>query len=213
MGPSGLLYQHNYPDDVAGIVLIEAWAPELFSPVPDIIKQSIPLNQIMGYLSGLGLLRALGKTGILPLEDLLKANLLPPQTRPEYEAAYYRPSFWQAMNAEYIAMEESATDFQSLGSLGDLPLAVIRAAVRPADDYPPDPIWIDTQASLAALSDNSVLIVAEASGHLHSWRSATVVDSARRLGQHSDDPANEGCPRRLTIRWSRPASRGESGLR
>jgi pimeloyl-ACP methyl ester carboxylesterase len=126
-GPAALLYQQAYPGDVAGIVLVDAWSPDLFSPVPDVIAQSLSLNRIMSSLSTMGLLRMLGEAGILPLEDLLKANLLPVQVRPQYEAAYYSPAFWQAMNAEYSAMDQSTTDFQALGDLGDLPLLVIKA--------------------------------------------------------------------------------------
>ena len=181
-GPAALLYRHTYPDDVVGMVLIETWSPDLFSPVPDVIEQSRPLNQIMSTLASLGQVRLLGEIGILPLEEMLKANLLSEELRPVYKAAYYNASFWETMNTEYSAMEESATQVQNLGSLGDLPLRVIKAGIRPADDYPPDAIWNDVQSKLAGLSSNGKLIVVETSDHFVQLEQPDlVVDAVRQV--------------------------------
>lgn len=181
-GPAALLYQHTYPDDVAGLVLIETWSPALFSPVPEVIEQSLPLNQLMGMLASLGQLRLFGEVGILPLGDLLKADLLPEELRPAYRADYYNSSFWRTMNDEYAAMEESALEFQDLGSLGDLPLRVIKAGIRPANDYPPDAIWNAVQSSLVGLSSNGELIVAVTSGHfVQLEQPSLVIDAVRQV--------------------------------
>ena len=181
-GPAALLYRHTYPDDVVGMVLIETWSPDLFSPVPDVIEQSRPLNQIMSTLASLGQVRLLGEIGILPLEEMLKANLLSEELRPVYKAAYYNASFWETMNTEYSAMEESATQVQNLGSLGDLPLRVIKAGIRPADDYPPDAIWNDVQSKLAGLSSNGKLIVVETSDHFVQLEQPDLdVDAVRQV--------------------------------
>jgi len=181
-GPAALLYQHTYPDDVAGMVLIETWSPELFSPMPDVIEQSLPLNQIMSTLASLGQVRLLGELGILPLEEMLKANLLPEELRPVYKAAYYGASFWGTMNDEYSAMAESATQVQNLGALGDLPLRVVKAGLRPADDYPPDAVWNEVQNKLAALSSNGRLILADTSGHFVQLEQPDlVVDTVRQV--------------------------------
>ena len=181
-GPAALLYQRTYPDDVAGMVLIETWSPDLFSPVPDVIEQSLSLNQIMSTLASLGQVRLLGELGILPLEEMLKANLLSEELRPVYKAAYYSAAFWGTMNDEYSAMEESATQLQNLGSLGDLPLRVIKAGIRPADDYPPDTLWSEVQDKLAGLSSNGKLIVADMSGHFVQLEQPDlVVDAVRQV--------------------------------
>ena len=186
-GPAALLYQQTYPHKIVGMVLIEAWSPDLFTPVPEVITQSLPLAQTLHSLAPLGQVRLVRELGILPLEDMLKAKLLPEELQPVYKAAYYGERFWGAMDEEYSAMNESGLETKNITSLGDLPLIVIKAGMRPADDYPPDEVWDATQESLAGLSSQSELIVAETSGHFVQLEDpALVVDAIRRVMKAAD---------------------------
>jgi pimeloyl-ACP methyl ester carboxylesterase len=181
-GPAALLFQDAYPEEVAGLVLIESWSPDLFSPLPDVIEQSLPLNRAMGTLASLGQVRVFAELGILPIGDMLKADLLPEELRAVYSEAYYSPMFWTTMNDEYSAMEESAVELQDIGSLGDLPMRVIQAGTRPVDDYPPDAIWNEVQSRLAALSSSAQLTVADMSGHFVQLEQPDlVIDAVRQV--------------------------------
>ncbi len=164
-GPAALLYQKTYPDQIVGMLLIEAWSPDLFTPAPEVIAQSLPLAKTLKTIAPLGQVRLVGELGILPLADMLQAKLLPEELQPAYKAAYYDGRMWNAIYEEYAAMNESGLQTQGITSLGDLPLVVIRAGVRPPDDYPPDDIWDATQESLAGLSTQGELVIAETSGH------------------------------------------------
>lgn len=164
-GPAALLYQHTYPDEIAGMILIETWSPDLYTPVPEVITQSLPLAQTLKSIAPLGQVRLVGELGIIPLADMLQLKLLPEAMQPAYKAAYYDDNMWSAMYEEYSAMEKSGHQTQNLGSLADLPLVVVQAGIRPADDFPSDDVWGATQKYLTGLSTNSQFILVEDSGH------------------------------------------------
>jgi pimeloyl-ACP methyl ester carboxylesterase len=181
-GPAALLYQHTYPDEVVGMVLIETWSPDLFTPVPDVITQSLPLAKALKAMAPLGQVRLVGEFGILPLADMLQAKLLPEELQPAYKAAYYDDGMWSAMYEEYSAMNESGLQTQGIDSLGNLPLIVVRAGLRPDDDYPPDDVWDSTEESLSKLSSRGELVVAKTSGHFVQLEDPTlVVDVIRKV--------------------------------
>jgi pimeloyl-ACP methyl ester carboxylesterase len=164
-GPAALLYQHQYPDEVAGMVLIETWSPDLFSSNPAVIQQSLPLADSLAKIAPMGLLRLFGRSGVLPLDEMLQVNLLPAEVQPVFRSAAFSGKLWNTLSGEYQAMEESAAQVKGLDSLGDLPLVVIRAGKRLPGDYPPEDIWRQTQEQLAGLSTNGRLLLAEESGH------------------------------------------------
>jgi pimeloyl-ACP methyl ester carboxylesterase len=181
-GPAALLYQRTYPEEIAGIVLIEAWNPGLFTPAPEIITQSLPLAKTLKAAAPFGQLRLFGELGILPLGKMLKSDLLPDELQSSYKAAYYDDRMWNAIYEEYSAMEQSGRQTKDITTLGDLPLIVIKASVRPADDYPPDDIWDMTQEYLAGLSSQGELIVDERSGHFVQLEDPQlVVDAIRKV--------------------------------
>ena len=79
-------------------------------------------------------------------------------------------------------MEQSGIQTQGLVSLADLPLVVVKAGIRPADDYPPDEIWDTTQDYLASLSSRGRLVVVENSGHfVQLEQPALIVDLIRQV--------------------------------
>jgi pimeloyl-ACP methyl ester carboxylesterase len=162
-GPTALLYQHDFPNEVVGLVMIETWGPKLLSPMPKDIEQSLPLSQGLSLMAPLGVVRLLDK--IVPLADSLQTSHLSETMQPIYRATYSRSEMWATMNAEYAAMDASGAQTQNLGSLGDLPLVVIRAGTREANDYPPDAAWDANLKDLASLSTRGKLILAKNSGH------------------------------------------------
>jgi pimeloyl-ACP methyl ester carboxylesterase len=164
-GPAALEFQREYPAQVSGMVLIETWDASLFSPMPEPIAQTLPVSQAMKSLASAGLPRFLGETGILPLADLLKADQLPENLRAVYRAQYYSPSFWATYYDEYAALEADAQELAGLQNLGNLPLVVIQAGKREADDYPSDAVWAQTLRHEADLSSQGKLVMAAGSGH------------------------------------------------
>jgi pimeloyl-ACP methyl ester carboxylesterase len=109
-----LLFADEYPEDVVGMVLVDASHPDQLERFSEIDFDEVPE---MGEL----------------------------------------------ISPERFDMWASSEQVQAVGSLGDLPLAVVSAGLPPSQAM--GEIWSELQADHAARSTNSRHIVAERSGH------------------------------------------------
>jgi pimeloyl-ACP methyl ester carboxylesterase len=185
-GPAARLYQQAYPDEVAGIVLVESWSPELFSPTPKVIEDSINTFDGLRSMAILGLVRLMDKANLLPLSAILQANLLPEDQLPAFYTTAYKPSFWDTISQEYSAMPADAEAYKTLGKLGNLPLVVIQAGKRQPNDFPSREVWGRIQQDLAQLSTQGSLVVAENSGHsVQLQQPQVVIDALRQVFEAS----------------------------
>jgi pimeloyl-ACP methyl ester carboxylesterase len=181
-GMAARLYQSRYPDEVAGLVLVETLHEDELDPTPEAFTQSMGLFQVMQALAPVGAVRILSQTGVLPLDDLLYTHELPETQRPAYRAAYNRTQFWAAASAEIDGLPQTVAEMRQVGDLGDLPLIVIRAGDRPAGDWPPEAEWQQVQARLAALSTRGAEVVAGRSGHyVQLDQPEVVIDAIREV--------------------------------
>lgn len=147
-------YAAQYPDEVVGMVLLDASHPELYSRDPDILaaKQAFSRQSaLFPTLARLGVFRlffAMG--GELDFQDL------PPQQHAEVAAFWSSPRYLLSQRTENAAAIFAET--KDLGTLNNLPLVVITAGRRSS------PVWLELQDELVTLSSNSVhLTIAEAS--------------------------------------------------
>ena len=147
-------YAARYPDEVAGVVLIESSHPEQFSHRPEARDSYEPQKQIFAVaslLARLGLVRLLYKLDPAPPD-------LPPQQRAQINAL--GPSTRQVSTTalELRATPQSTTQTRGLRSLGDKPLAVVSAGTQ-------TPEWLELQDDLATLSSNSMHRVVKGTTH------------------------------------------------
>jgi len=147
-------FAHQYPDEVAGVVLVDASHPQQFDRYPEYATQNESFQQLSAVfptLARIGLFRFFFATGgEIDFQDL------PPQQHAELAAFWSSPAYFQSQQAEGRAVATIYTQAHELPSLGDLPLAVISAGINPAS-------WATLQADLATLSTNSThLTIAEA---------------------------------------------------
>jgi pimeloyl-ACP methyl ester carboxylesterase len=146
------VYAHDYPAEVAGLVLIDAQKlpPPNDAPAPPTPKPggvSLP-----SLIARTGLPRLLaGPTGL--------SDGLPPQVQKAYTAFAVTPRAIQTVLDEAVGMHEGGTQAKAVTSLGDLPLIVLTRGL----DQTPD--WTASQASLLELSSRSQQLFAEKSGH------------------------------------------------
>lgn len=181
-GPISLLYAATYPQEVAGLVLVETWSPQMLSPTPDLIPESQRLADSLGKMAPFGLLRLARATRLLPMDELLQVNLLSPELRPVFREETLGPDLWNTMAAEYQGLADSAGQIGDLADLGSLPLVVIKAGTRAPGDYPPDAIWDQVQADLAQSSSQGQLVVAEGSGHfVQLEKPALVIETLQQV--------------------------------
>ncbi len=172
-------YAARYPDEVAGVALVDSSQPDQFSHRPVARDSYEPQKQsfaVVPRLARLGVSLA-ARLGVVRLFSKLAPASpdLPPQQRAQIDAL--TPSTRQVSTyaLELRATPQSATQTRSLRSLGDKPLAVITAGEQQ------EPIWFELQEELAALSSDSVHRVVEGATHgslLYDKRDSQVTSAA-----------------------------------
>jgi pimeloyl-ACP methyl ester carboxylesterase len=145
-GLSVRVFTHDYPAEVAGVVLVDSMFPgQSTYATPSIVISSFPL------LARFGLVRLLVK----PLGLI---NYVPPSEK-AYLSLYVRPKSAQALVDEIQAIPDSFTQAGAVNTFGDLPLIVLTAKLNPI------PGWQAGQAELPKLSSESQQLFADKSGH------------------------------------------------
>ena len=180
------VYAHRYPDELAGLVLVDAAHEGQRERVPRRplvarLIDEVRWRRMYLYPLGarLGLMRLLKRpNGII--------DALPQEVQPIATSVGLRSRAYDWIVTEAAAIKESEEQARHAGSLGALPLVVVSAHVRSA---PPglsiaqaDHLWQEMQEELATLSTQSTRIVAEGSGHvIHLDQPDLVVEAIRSL--------------------------------
>jgi pimeloyl-ACP methyl ester carboxylesterase len=146
-----LVYAHDYPDEVSGLVLVDsqalpaanaAWSP---APKPGGTSPVFLMARI-------GLMRLLaGPLGAI--QDL------PPEAKQAYTAYSVTPRSAQTQWDEFIGMSEGGAQARAVTTLGALPLIVLSARLDDTADH------TASQEGFLQLSTNSQQLYAEQSGH------------------------------------------------
>ncbi len=193
------MYAHLFPNDVVGMVLVDAGHEEQFSRLPPeyerISQQQVSTLSVMGFMSRFGILRVMGDSS--GGQDLAPAmtRLLPSNVQGLYLTMMSHPAYFDATLAELNALPESNVQVGLLGDLGDLPLYVLTAgnsidaaaleSIGLAADFDVSQLqrtWLELQDELAALSTNSTHTIAENSPHgIHIYYPDLVIDAIRQV--------------------------------
>ncbi|MCE7985012.1 MAG: alpha/beta hydrolase [Caldilinea sp. CFX5] len=144
------LYAATYPDEVAGLVLVDASHPDQWQRLPGAEAQFRRIGQIYrigAVLTRLGLLRLSNYNPLL--------TDLPPQQATEHKAMADSAAFVDTAAAEFAASPATSDQVGAAGRLGDKPLFVLSATEH---DAPPEVEAMAQafQRELAALSTNHV---------------------------------------------------------
>src|SRR5215210_6369748 len=152
-------YAARYPDEVAGVVLVDSSSPKQVSHQPVTRDSNEPQKQKFAVVPrlarlGVSLLARLGVVRLLSKLDPASPEL-PPQQRAQIDAL--TPSTRQVSTSalEFLA----PTQTLRLGSLGNKPLAVVTAPKQA------EPGWLKLQDKLATLSSNSKHRVVKGATH------------------------------------------------
>jgi pimeloyl-ACP methyl ester carboxylesterase len=185
-GANVQLYASEYPDEVAGMVLVDSALDVrvLDEDLRDATANATPSPLTLKVLAPLGIPRLLGSQGDLPKR-----------------LAQERPAIYNSTRHLYAVADESATINESIAtttdaapSLGDKPLIVLSAGAR---QYPgftkeqakrADKQANEFEASRQDLSENSKLVVAKNSAHYIQFdRPGLVVDAIRQVADAARD--------------------------
>jgi pimeloyl-ACP methyl ester carboxylesterase len=147
----------RHPDEVAGMVLLDAAHPEQYDRYPEYVAANqsyLRLSSLFPILAAIGINRLyFAGGGEIDFADL------PPREHDEVAAFWSSPAYFENQRAEALAAEEIYAQAHDLGNLGDLPLAVVSAGANTPRG------WSDLQAELAALSTNSSHLVLDEATH------------------------------------------------
>ena len=163
-------YSAQYPEEVAGVCLVDSSSPEQFGHRPAARDGYEPQERkfsVTSLLARLGVVRLLYKLSPAPPE-------LPPQQRAQIDALGPSTRQVSTTTLELRAAPQTAAQTRGLRSLGDKPLAVVSAGTQESE-------WLDLQDDLATLSSHSTHRVVEGATHtslLHEKRDARATSAA-----------------------------------
>jgi pimeloyl-ACP methyl ester carboxylesterase len=138
------VFAAQYPDQVAGMVLLDSQPSEAMTRLP-----SYP-TAYAGLRKGMALAPSLARTGAMRLFYTSAVPGLPPRARSEVRRVWSSPGQYRSLHDELAALPKALTESQSLTSIGDKPLIVV-TAVKDAMTG-----WLPLQKEMTGLSTNSV---------------------------------------------------------
>src|SRR5215208_6151587 len=146
-------YAARYPDEVAGVVLVDSSQPDQFSHQP-VARDSYEPQEfaVASLLARVGIVRLLSKFAPAP-------PALPQQQRAQIDALSPSTRQVSTYSLELRATPQSATQTRGLRSLGNKPLAVVSAPKQA------EPGWLKLQDDLVTLSSDSTHRVVEGATH------------------------------------------------
>jgi pimeloyl-ACP methyl ester carboxylesterase len=147
-------YAARYPEEVAGVALVESSHPEQFGRLPE-ARESYEKTRRLFAVAPL-----LARIGVVRLFSLSPAPPeLPERQRAQIDALAPSTRQVAATADEFRATPESTDQARGLGSLGGKPLAVVSAGKQP-------PAWLELQDELATLSSDSSHRVVDGATHV-----------------------------------------------
>jgi pimeloyl-ACP methyl ester carboxylesterase len=179
------MYAGMYPDEVVGMVLLDASHPDQWAYAPAEFKATAQPSAAMGLA-----LRAAQRVGLARMANLfpVPAECGHPAPYCAQERMYRNARFIDAYLAEMGAPEREA-QVRGAPALGDRPLIVLTASDHSDQGLPPRFVaqferdWRQLQDDLAALSSNSEHLVVEGSRHgtLQTTYAPVTSDAIRRV--------------------------------
>ena len=169
------VFAHLYPDEVAGMVLIDAAHPDQYSRSPAITRH---MNSGFRMLENIPVLARLGYVRMTRFFSSW-AEGLPDRQAAEAEAFLASHRHLKTTRDESLAWETVCSETRCTRGLGDKPLVVISAG----KDVLPGAF--ELQRELAALSTNSLHFVVKGADHVtlvtHREYALTVVEAVWQL--------------------------------
>jgi pimeloyl-ACP methyl ester carboxylesterase len=178
-GLYAMTYAATYPEQVAGMVLLDSSSPDQFTAVP-----AYPTQYALVLRRGLALLPSLARVG-LPLL-IPSSSPLPDEDAAVVEAMGSTSRAFRNGRDEVSMVPRVFEQAQALTTLGSRPLAVVTASENLGNEG-----WPEAQDRMSALSTNSLHAVADSShaglvddphGSVESVRAITTVVHAVSTG-------------------------------
>jgi pimeloyl-ACP methyl ester carboxylesterase len=175
-GKNVRLFALQHPDQVAGMVLVDARSEYVDANTSPAEVQAFQ-QAITAQASQFRVARSLGLVRLIGA-SLWGGPAMPRETRTEGMLLQTSQRSVDAQTAEGLERAVDDVQLQAAPSLGDRPLIVLAAGQNMAQT----PYWAAAQRRQAALSSDGRLIIAEGSGHYIQWDQPTlVIDAVRQV--------------------------------
>src|SRR5918994_2512686 len=142
-----------YPDDVAGIVLLDSQPSDALENLPGYAGEYSALRST--YALG----PSLARVGLMRLLYVLVPSDLPPEAWAEARASMSTATHNRVVREDVVGLKAALAQAQALTTLGHRPLIVVTAAEDAHER------WLPLQDEMAALSTNSVHPVIQDATH------------------------------------------------
>ena len=163
------VYTDMYPDDVAGLVLIESMHEEQWQRLPEEVfayvesqSKALPVAALMARV---GLLR------LLPVDLPAPANI-PEASRDAFTSFMLQSKTYKALASEMAQSPVSAAQTKAAQMSDDLPLAVVtaRRSFQAFEGLPmpldaSDKVWMELQKELVQLTNTAKHFISETATH------------------------------------------------
>jgi pimeloyl-ACP methyl ester carboxylesterase len=143
-GAYARIFAARYPDQVAGMVMLDSQPNEAFTGLPDFPS----FYNVIRRASAL--FPSLARLGLFRLVSQFIPDNLPARTRDEERAVTSTGSLQRIQRDEFAELPSTLKEATALTTIGDRPLIVVTAAKGA------QPGWLPLQDRLAGLSTNSV---------------------------------------------------------
>jgi pimeloyl-ACP methyl ester carboxylesterase len=171
------LYAQLYPQDVAGIVLVDARHESVDANLaPNELaaerKRERRFQRTLWVTARIGLVRpfwAAAWPKIWPTTENLTS-----ETRTEIGVLQARSQQVKTVLREGASRSDDNAQLAAASSVGSIPVIVLAAGQLVAQN----PAWLPAQEQMARLSSNSKLVIVDDSGHYIHWDTPTVVVDA-----------------------------------
>jgi pimeloyl-ACP methyl ester carboxylesterase len=178
-GKTARLFASQHPDEVAGMVLVDARHEFVddHRPPEQLAAEEAEQRQFQNMIrwtARFGLVRLLWAPALPSV--LPGSGNLTPEARTAIGVLQARPRQIESALAEGAAKMDSNNSLRT-ASLGATPLIVL-ASGQSVDH---DPIWKEAQQIMTGLSSNSRLIIAQSGHYVHFEQPAQVVESIRQV--------------------------------
>jgi len=163
------VYADRYPEEVAGMVLVDSSHPEQFERIPG-YESSLTRINVMSKAGPV-----LAATGVIRLSGMFPLPPdLPPLQRKQGENLSYQTPYLMAAFKEFDALPETMEQVHNSQGLGEKPLAVVSASDHGASmmaDSKAEAVRIEQaaqalQEELTGLSSDSTFRIIEGSDHV-----------------------------------------------
>jgi pimeloyl-ACP methyl ester carboxylesterase len=125
------VYASLYPDQVAGMILVDAGHEDQLQRLPPeylrLYRQQQSYFSVLGFMSRFGILRLIGSSS--KGADLAPPQVakLPKEIQPVYLTMISHPSYFDTTLAELRALPEITAEVRATDALGDTPLLILTA--------------------------------------------------------------------------------------